>query len=588
MAPARFTCVGFSPQLNWRIVEFVCPLPIYRICSVCSVVPDTIFSLECGHVFCQSCINDLTQSETLASCPFDNKSFDVRGISKDVSSEGFIMNSKVFCLNKDTGCSYTGPLSSMIEHYTGECSLHIVHCRSCKSEITRRDILPHVRGGCSRETVLSRNIVFSGASDGEFSMRNVSDTILSKIDSFEEKFLKTCDELKHILGQGEAGIPIQEPHVESTRARTPDTDLSTEAVSDQESPEVTERTCASSLSQESEDYQNSPLGAKKADTAVLREIPNNVETPPSSNLHGATAQNTPATSSALKPGTTKNSKNSESQKKPNEANHYGSATASCAVGVQAASKASDVIETSTASNALSPSKASKGTGTTPSKMPGLKSSSSSQTDMKPSATTQTAASPATSTVSTSSKSSSTPLLTAFVPSVFLMDPSLSDGAAGNSEPTGSTIFTWEVKPYWKLRNRPTPDEPCIFSSDPFFIGENGYKARLEGRFHEDDSEVFLGLYIHLQKGPNDAKLDWPFKKKCTFVLVHSKHEKRNLKFVLGEDLQENKSLSINFCRPKRVENDAVGIAKCVSAACMKQGGYVKNNTFKVHFVTCGP
>lgn len=42
MATHRYTCVGFSAKIDWKSIEFLLPMPVYRICGV---VPDMIFSL---------------------------------------------------------------------------------------------------------------------------------------------------------------------------------------------------------------------------------------------------------------------------------------------------------------------------------------------------------------------------------------------------------------------------------------------------------------------------------------------------------------------------------------------------------------
>ncbi|KAH9380290.1 hypothetical protein HPB48_021910 [Haemaphysalis longicornis] len=66
----RYTLFGFSPELDWRPLHFVEPIPPSRICSVCGLVPKVTGSLSCGHVVCKSCYQQCALGGSHA-CPLD-------------------------------------------------------------------------------------------------------------------------------------------------------------------------------------------------------------------------------------------------------------------------------------------------------------------------------------------------------------------------------------------------------------------------------------------------------------------------------------------------------------------------------------
>ncbi|EEC19151.1 putative Tnf receptor-associated factor [Ixodes scapularis] len=445
MASHGFTCVGFSPKLNWKTVEFLLPMPVYRICSVCGVVPDMIFSLECAHVFCPTCMNEIMVNSPATVCPLDKLAFEDARVSRDSSSAEYVVSCKSYCLNKATGCNYVGPVSEMIEHYDSECSFHKVRCRVCKRSTTRANVLTHVRDGCSADTVLAEtattptgaSAATAGGSDAD---NNANLTIiLSKIDNLEQVILARTRDLQHILvdrshaaaTDGSQGTVVQseQPEVSSTALEAPP-------------PLLNGRASGDSLS------SDTPSETSQRDGADSQSFANQVQ---------------------------------QQQEQQEEAS----------------SEASPAAE-------LSP------------------------------------------------------------------------------EPL--TTFNWAVKQFRKLRHTPAK----IFSSDNFYVGENGYKMRLEGKFHMvSGTSLTLGLYLRLLRGKNDARLEWPFNKKCTFVLVHSKHRHRDLTFTVGESLDEEErqnATNAGLSRPRTEENPAVGIDSCILASQMLQGGFVKDSIFRVRFV----
>ncbi|KAK8773050.1 hypothetical protein V5799_012412, partial [Amblyomma americanum] len=125
-------------------------------------------------------------------------------------------------------------------------------------------------------------------------------------------------------------------------------------------------------------------------------------------------------------------------------------------------------------------------------------------------------------------------------------------------------FDWVVKDFRKYRNPPWPE----FKSDVVTVGDNGYKLRLEGKFKFVNCPMrFLALYMRIQKGPDDASLEWPFRHRCCFLLMHTWNQQRDMKFRLDDLMDVDKiprAATARLSRPKTAENFAVGIDQCMA------------------------
>ncbi|XP_077492151.1 uncharacterized protein LOC144103260 [Amblyomma americanum] len=95
-----YTVVGFTPELDWRPLHFVGPLPRVRACSACSLVrPKT-----------------------------------------------------VVCWNEKIGCSAVMAASDMFKHFQRDCGHHSAHCPKCAASVLCRDMCAHLRSNCADTT----------------------------------------------------------------------------------------------------------------------------------------------------------------------------------------------------------------------------------------------------------------------------------------------------------------------------------------------------------------------------------------------------------------------------------------------------
>ncbi|XP_075560391.1 uncharacterized protein LOC142592699 [Dermacentor variabilis] len=154
------------------------------------------------------------------------------------------------------------------------------------------------------------------------------------------------------------------------------------------------------------------------------------------------------------------------------------------------------------------------------------------------------------------------------------------------EPIKQSLLTyeWDIRPFRKYRNPPWPE----FKSEVLTVGERGYRLRLEGKFKFLNYPArFLALYVKIQKGPDDESLEWPFRRRCSFLLMHARYEQRDILFTLEDHVNVEKlprAHRLRIERPKTAENFAIGVEQCVAAQQMVEGGFVYKNAFRIRFI----
>lgn len=165
----KYTLTGFGQFLEWRTVRFSEPIPKIRICRLCGVVASSVRLLPCTHVLCESCEDQVVDRGR--QCPIDGSSF----VGEEVQTLPFALRDlgerEVHCLN-DTGdvagCTFTGKLAELEDHFIGECVYSQTRCGKCRGRVVRKDTVDHYlncKGG--RE---------AGSSDDESDDKIILDT----------------------------------------------------------------------------------------------------------------------------------------------------------------------------------------------------------------------------------------------------------------------------------------------------------------------------------------------------------------------------------------------------------------------------
>uniref|UniRef100_A0A8C3G4E3 TNF receptor-associated factor n=1 Tax=Cyclopterus lumpus TaxID=8103 RepID=A0A8C3G4E3_CYCLU len=117
-------------------------------CETCRLVLCQARQTECGHRFCQSCINDIL-SHPNPVCPADMEPLFKDKIFRDVCCHREIMALKVYCRSEANGCQEQMSLQQIPDHLN-VCPFFEVPCPlgKCKERMMRKEIPDHLSWKC--------------------------------------------------------------------------------------------------------------------------------------------------------------------------------------------------------------------------------------------------------------------------------------------------------------------------------------------------------------------------------------------------------------------------------------------------------
>ncbi|KAI6210423.1 Trf-1 [Aphelenchoides besseyi] len=139
-----------SKELTDFDVIFVGDVPPELECKVCSQVLRIPQKLPCGHLFCLSCCQDISE------CLVCGKKFDAKSLREDKPTARQIQQLPVKCSFSDNGCEWQGVLKELKAHAVA-CEFADTICpRGCGEVFARKDESTHLTM-CSRKTVLCVN-----------------------------------------------------------------------------------------------------------------------------------------------------------------------------------------------------------------------------------------------------------------------------------------------------------------------------------------------------------------------------------------------------------------------------------------------
>lgn len=133
--------------------HFVMPPEPKYCCEHCRMVLCNPRQTECGHRFCESCINQRL-SDPNPVCPVDKEPLYEDKIFRDVCCQREIMTLKVYCRSSKNGCKEQMSLQQVMDHLN-VCEYFEVPCPlgKCKEKVMRKDMAEHLSRKCKyRET----------------------------------------------------------------------------------------------------------------------------------------------------------------------------------------------------------------------------------------------------------------------------------------------------------------------------------------------------------------------------------------------------------------------------------------------------
>ena len=128
--------------------DFVEELSDFFKCPICRHCLDDPMQTPCGHRFCLQCINSVLHSSQ-PECPLDRTKLD--NVFPDAACRRQINALKVYCSNKDKGCTWSGEMSDEASHQKS-CKLGKIACEFCNENFSRVDMTKH-KEECPRRPV---------------------------------------------------------------------------------------------------------------------------------------------------------------------------------------------------------------------------------------------------------------------------------------------------------------------------------------------------------------------------------------------------------------------------------------------------
>ncbi|KAM9465795.1 TNF receptor-associated factor 3 isoform 1-T4 [Clarias gariepinus] len=137
---------SFLPLRGGFQDDFVMPPEPKYCCELCRMVLCNPRQTECGHRFCESCINQLLSKQNPV-CPADMEPLSQDKIFRDVCCHREIMTLKVFCRSAKNGCKEQMCLQQVMDHLN-LCEYFEVPCPLCKEKLMRKDMPEHLSRKC--------------------------------------------------------------------------------------------------------------------------------------------------------------------------------------------------------------------------------------------------------------------------------------------------------------------------------------------------------------------------------------------------------------------------------------------------------
>ncbi|XP_078604288.1 TNF receptor-associated factor 3-like isoform X3 [Branchiostoma floridae x Branchiostoma japonicum] len=129
--------------MSMRKVIIKVPDPKY-VCSSCRLPVDDPKQAECGHIYCRSCVEELTGLGSVRGrCKIPGCN-EIITLQKDSPATAIAVR----CINVHSGCEWQG---TILQAHRGECEYEKIPCihKDCGERIPRKDLSKHLTDTCA-------------------------------------------------------------------------------------------------------------------------------------------------------------------------------------------------------------------------------------------------------------------------------------------------------------------------------------------------------------------------------------------------------------------------------------------------------
>uniref|UniRef100_A0A8C3PM88 TNF receptor-associated factor n=1 Tax=Calidris pygmaea TaxID=425635 RepID=A0A8C3PM88_9CHAR len=144
----------YVPEQGGYKEKFVNAVEDKYKCEKCHLILCNPKQTECGHRFCETCMNALLSSSS-PKCTVCQESIVKDKVFKDNCCRRELLALQIYCRNENKGCKEQLSLGQLLMHLKTDCQFEELSCprADCKEKILRKDLPDHVEKTCKyRET----------------------------------------------------------------------------------------------------------------------------------------------------------------------------------------------------------------------------------------------------------------------------------------------------------------------------------------------------------------------------------------------------------------------------------------------------
>ena len=148
---------------------------------------------------------------------------------------------------------------------------------------------------------------------------------------------------------------------------------------------------------------------------------------------------------------------------------------------------------------------------------------------------------------------------------------------------------WKIQGFMGFLNRAEKDPSYKIWSNPFFLGEKGYKVKLGIGYNALWANPYVTISLVIMKSENDVILPWPFCNLVTYKVIDQQEYPQEFRKRISpfNGLFKTKSLEKSLERPTLGENPPWTDSMFIRLSKVSEGCYILNDTVIIK-VVIGP